>query len=383
MHTLRWKNVRWTDRDPATARLHCPSCDYEIDDTERIAILSKGEWRAGQPDRRERSVASFHIWEAYSPFSSLEEIVSSFLRAREAQKAGDKAEMHTWQNTTLGEPVQLDTGEGVEPHALLRRIEPFETPAPAGVCCLTVGVDTQDDRLEVLVLGWGPGEESWIVDRHRLNGDPDQPGVWNQLDELLARSYEHPADRRLEILATCIDSAGHKTSSVYEWVSSKVRTGRRVFATIGRSGQRPIVSAPSPKRWGTKPRPVSLYTVGADAAKALIMGRLGLTDPGPGFVHIPLADWADEDLANQLTSERLVTRYSKGVPVQEWRPVRPGQRNEALDCFVLALAALRLARVDLPLLMQRLTKKKTTSAPRAARRRHELDVPDDWLEGRH
>jgi phage terminase large subunit GpA-like protein len=383
MHPFEWRNVRWSDGDASTARLHCPSCDHGIDEAERVSILNLGEWRA-EAKPSEPNIASFHLWEAYSPFSSLREIVASFLRAREAQKAGDKGEMHTWQNTTLGEPIEPEAGEGVEAHSLLQRIEAYEAQAPAGVCTLTVGVDTQDDRLEALVVGWGQGEESWLIDRQRLAGDTSQPAVWALLDELLARSYQHPSGRRLEILAAAVDSAGHRTTQVYEYVAARRAAARRVFATIGRSGQRPIISAPSPKHWGTKPRPVDLYTIGVDAAKALVMGRLSLPEPGPGYVHIPQAEWADDDLAQQLTSERLMTRYTKGVPVQEWRLVRQGQRNEMLDCYVLSLAALRLSRVDLKLMALRL-QKPPAQAPTRPRRPAPgggLDVPDDWLERR-
>lgn len=386
MHPFEWRNVRWEEGDAATARLHCPACDYGIDEAERVSILDRNKGAEWRPEARARrpNIVSFHLWEAYSPFSSLYEIVDSFLDARRAQKAGDAAEMHTWQNTTLAEPIEPQEGEGLEPHIVLQRAEPFEMAAPGPVAALTVGVDTQDDRLEALVIGWGPGEESWVVDRQRLPGDPEHAGVWALLDELLAKSYPHPSGRRLEILACCIDSAGHKTTKVYEWVRNKVGMARRVFATIGRTGQKPIVSAPSPRHWGTNPRPVDLYTIGVDAAKALIMGRLALQEQGPGYIHVPQADWADEDFAQQLTAERLVTRYSKGVPIQEWRLVKPGQRNEALDCFVLALAALRLSRVDLALMAKKLTRPAQQEAPKARRRRapSDLDVPDDWLEGR-
>lgn len=369
-HALEWRNVRWTDADPGTARLHCPSCDHAIDDAERVSILNLGEWRAEAPNPQNPAIASFHLWEAYSPFSSLREIVGSFLAARQAQKAGDRAEMHTWQNTTLGEPIEKEQGEGVEAHALMRRREAYAAAVPAGAALLTLGVDTQDDRLEGLVVAWGPGEESWLVDRIRITGDTSQPGPWSQLDEVLARTYQHESGQRLPVYATCIDTAGHRTREAYRYVLGHLRLAqRRVWAIIGRAGQRPIVSSPSPRTWGENQRPVDLYTIGVDAAKSLIVARLGLdTAPTPaegapepaaptghsipGFVHLPDVEWADEELAEQLTSERLVTRWSKGVPVQEWKQVRA--RNEMLDCSVYALAALRLARVDLSLMASRL-----------------------------
>ena len=58
--------------------------------------------------------------------------------------------------------------------------------------------------------------------------------------------------------------------------------------------------------------------------------------PGPGYVH--LSREMPDEVFDQLTSERLVTRYIKGHPKLEW--VKPaGRRNEALDCAVYALAA--------------------------------------------
>ncbi len=381
MHPFEWAHIRWQNEDPSTARIHCPECDYPITDAERVAILQHGEWRAENPDRLERSIASFHLWEAYSPLSSLSEIVIGFLRARKAQKGGDRAEMHTWQNTTLGEPVEPDDGDGVESHVLLMRREqyPENVDMPADACCVTMGVDTQDDRLEALVLAWGPGEECWLIDRHTLPGDTERPEPWQMLDDLLANEYRHESGVRMPIQATCIDSAGHRTTIVYDYVAKNA--ARRVYAVIGRDGERPIVSAPSPRKWGRQQRQVPLYTVGVDPAKALIMSRLKLTERGPGYVHIPIASWADEELAEQLTSERLVKRWHKGVPKQIWQKVRT--RNEALDCTVYGTAALRLLHPNLELLAERLRKPQLPQPPPQGPRSSWIQRrPGGWMRGR-
>jgi phage terminase large subunit GpA-like protein len=352
LHPLTWANVRWENDDPETAHLVCPACGAAFGDAERVAILARGEWRAGQPDRRERAIVSFHLWEAYSPLSSLAEIVSGFLRARAAQKAGDRSEMHAWQNTTLGEPVEPDDGEGAEPSSLLLRREAYgvDVDVPAAACCLTMGADVQDDRLELLVIGWGPGEEAWLVDRQTLPGDTSQPEPWRMLDEVLEAEYRHASGLRLRVLATCIDSGGHRTTLVYDYCARQA--ARRVYAIIGREGQRPLVSSPAPRRWGRGQRAVPLYTIGVDAAKGLLVGRLRLTERGRGYVHLPHADWADEELAAQLTSERLVTRWHKGVPTTAW--VKTRTRNEMLDCATYALAALRLLNPRLEAMAHRL-----------------------------
>lgn len=46
------------------------------------------------------------------------------------------------------------------------------------------------------------------------------------------------------------------------------------------------------------------------------------------------------DLTRQLTAERVVTRFERGRPIRSWQPKRDGERNEALDTFVYAHAAL-------------------------------------------
>lgn len=380
MHPFMWRQIRWVDQDPRTARLHCPGCDYAIDEAERVAALTRGEWRSEEPERPDTTIVSFHLWEAYSPLSSLSEIVAGFLRARVAQKSGDAALIHTWQNTTLGEPVEPERGDGVEPHTLIARREAYGAGVdiPADGCCVTFGIDVQDDRLELLAVAWGPGEESWIIDRHTLPGDTSQPEPWAMLDEALDHEYAHATGQRLGCLAAFIDSGGHRTTMVYDYAAKQA--ARRVCASIGRDGQRPIISSPSPKKWGRNQRKVPLYTVGVDAAKALVMSRLAVTEKGRGFVHLPHADWADEELAAQLTSERLVTKWDRGVLHHVWRKVRP--RNEALDCFVLALAALRWVHPDLDLAHARLHgQQPPTPTPNAPKTSWIPRKPGGWLRG--
>ena len=67
------------------------------------------------------------------------------------------------------------------------------------------------------------------------------------------------------------------------------------------------------------------------------------TEPGPGYVHI--SKHHSPEVFEQITSERMITRYVKGHPRLEW--VKPaGKRNEALDCAVYALAAAHFLGVE-------------------------------------
>lgn len=382
LHTYEWKNVRWVDRDPATARLYCPECDHAIDDAERVAVLRDGEWRATAPGRVDTRIVSFHIWEAYSPMSSLAEIVSNFLAAREKQKGGDPAEMHTWQNTTLGEAILPDKGDAVEPHVLLQRREGFAAEVPDGACYLVAGIDTQDDRLEAAVYAFGPGEESWLVDRLTFNGNTEDAAPWDDLTALFDRQFVHETGQRLKISAACIDSAGHRTSIVYSFAAKMA--GRGLYAIIGREGSRPIVSSPSPRKWGRNSRPVPLYTIGIDAAKSIWSSRLRLQEPGPGYVHLPRADWCDNEFAEQMTSESEVRKMHKGVPIKVWKKFRT--RNEAWDCSVYALGALRLKHPNLDELWRALHHQPAGSTPTptdtAEPRKRWIQPRGGWLKGR-
>lgn len=384
-HVLEWKHLHWEAGKPDTAHLVCPECGSTMDESERQEMLRDPEWRPTAPFT---GTAGFHIWEAYSPWRRLAEIVTDFL---EAKRAPDT--LQVFINTSLGETWEDQEGEQAEPHALIARREPYPAPVPDGACCLTMGVDVQDDRLELVVVGWGPGEESWIIESRLLPGDPQRPEPWQALDALLSGTYQHESGALLQIAATCVDSAGHRTQSVYDYVAK--RQHQRVYAIIGRDGSdRPIVSAPSQKRSGRDIRKVALYTVGADTCKGLLYSRLKIQDVGPGFVHLPLSHQVgqvhrvgvDEEFIEQLTAERLVTKYRQGVPFRQW--IQRRARNEALDMTVYAIAALRLFRPNLEDMARRLN--PTRAATPAVEPKTPASKPKwipprrgSWLRGRH
>jgi phage terminase large subunit GpA-like protein len=340
---LEWRHVRWDTGQPETAHLVCPTCGCLIDEAGRAQMLRDPEWRATAPFH---GVAGFAIWEAYSPWRRLSDIALDFL---EAEKAADT--LQVWVNTSLGQTWEERDDDETPKSLLIARREEFAAEVPAGACYLTAGVDVQDDRLEVLVIGWGPGEESWVVDARVLPGDPQLAEPWEALDEVLTNPYQHESGAQLHVAATCIDTGGHRTQFAYDY--AKKHQHQAVYAVKGRAGSgEPIVSAPVKKRSGRDPRKVPLYIVGVDGVKALIYSRLKTTKKGVGYIHLPLEHdvaegrfGVDEEFIEQLLAERLVTKHRAGVPTRTWVPVRP--RNEALDMFVYAIAALRLQRPNL------------------------------------
>lgn len=373
---LSWDNVFWpgkgkNDEENAKlvtqydesdacnhAALHCPECGAAWNDGERVAAIRRAEsagagWKATRPFRGH---ASYHLNELYSTFRKISGIVRDYF---DKLKADD---LQAFYNVSLALPYD-NGGEKADPESLRARVEEFTHEVPAGGLYITMGVDMQIDRLEAEVVAWGLGEESWSLGYHVMWGDPLTPDPWDQLDDLIASTYQHESGKILPISAICLDTggSGQMTTSAYTYAAG--RTGRRLFAIKGVPGWgRAIVEKSQSKTSGANKKKVTLFLVGTDEAKLVISRRLAKTEPGPGYCHIPddraesYPEWFD-----QVTNEKLVTKYVKGVAIKEW--IKPDKaRVEALDCRVYAYTALKITAPSLRRLAERLGV-DTTTAP--------------------
>lgn len=332
--TLKWSNVRWEEDKPETACYICEDCGVEWSEPDRLRAIRNGEWRA---TAEFRGVAGFHLSTLYSPWTPLADGVRDFLEAKK-----QPATLRVWVNTYLGESWE-EANEALDDHDLAQQREDWDA-LPREVLILTAGVDVQDDRLEVEVVGWGLAEESWSVHYQIIYGDPASPKVWEELDTVLARKWEHESGKELIPSATCVDSGGHHTQAVYRYC--KTREGKRVFAIKGVGGDgRPLVGRPSKNNIGK----VMLFPVGVDTAKHLLFSHFRIKEPGAGYCHFP-SD-RDDEYFKQLTAEKIATRYHKGFAKREF--VKTRARNEALDVRVYAMAALTLLNVNLKALHQK------------------------------
>jgi phage terminase large subunit GpA-like protein len=324
-----WSDVRWESRDPMTAHVICPLCAGRIEDAERPAMIAAGEWRASAPFD---GVAGFHVWEFFAPWRSLRDLAKQFLDSRSSVE-----QRQAFTNTVLGE-VWSPPAESVEASALLLRRESYPADTlPEGVRVLTCGVDTQDDRLEALVVGWGIGEEAWIIARETILGDPGRPDVWAELDEVLGQEWRGAGGGTMRVACTLVDAGGHRAQGVYAAVVA--RQSRRVFACFGRAGGLAGLLVSPPRALKTGAGTVHRRLVDTHQAKMILFARLRITDDGPEKIHFPHG--LGQQFFDELTAERLVTRRSRlGVPEKVWEQVH--ERNESLDTFVYALAALRV-----------------------------------------
>lgn len=123
-----------------------------------------------------------------------------------------------------------------------------------------------------------------------------------------------------------LDTGGHHTLAAYAFCKGRER--KRIRAIKGGSGKRPIwPKRPSKDNKGK----VNLFTVGVDAAKEAIYARLKKSKASAGAMHFPLD--RDAQYFEQLTAERIRTRYVKGFPQRFWwkrcRRFRPVARPRA------------------------------------------------------
>jgi len=330
VQTLKWKQVQWEKDRPETACYVCESCGSVWDDPKRNRAVRKGQWVATADFT---GVAGFHINGIYSPWTVMADAVRDFLVAK---KSADT--LRVFVNTFLAEAFE-DKGETVGEIDFREREEDWTTSIPDDVVVITAGIDVQDSYLAVEVIGWGRDECSFSLEWLTLYGDPSTPHLWNDLDNILKASYTTESGRQLGIRAACIDSGGHYTQAVYNFV--RPREGRRIFAIKGMGGeQRPLVSRPTKNNIGK----IKLFAIGTFPIKELIFSRLKVQSEGAGFCHFP-AGRSDEYYQQLANSEKIVTKYQKGFPRRDF--VKTRTRNEALDCRVYAYAALCILSLNI------------------------------------
>lgn len=160
----------------------------------------QGKWHAEHP---ERSVRGFHMNKIGSTLCGWDKIVEDFIAADLDAQRGDYEKMQVFVNTDLGLPWE-EPGEAVEANNLLDRREFYEAEVPDGVVYLTAGVDTQDNRFEAEVVGWGIGRESWGIRYQRIYGDLKRGQVWADLDEFLSRTWKKKDGTELSLRSVCM-----------------------------------------------------------------------------------------------------------------------------------------------------------------------------------
>ncbi len=345
----RWAQVHWdndTDGTPLTETAHyvCDHCGSVWTERDRWRACARGKFIATAPFKGRHG---FRLNALGVAGRSLAKIVDHWLRVQ-----GNPNELKVFTNTVLSE--WWESAESVDDDALYARAQRDNwLPAPridvpAGGAVLTLGVDIQKDRVEYEVVVWGLGEESWSVAYGVIPGDvrQDPHVLGQQLDAILVKPWIHASGHPLWIRAACID-ANYASQAVYRYTAPRqslptpAGKSRFVFAVKGISRHSEPVWPAKPTRTKRRKRgdvPTNLWLINVDAAKMQVLGRLGITDPGPGYCHFPIS--RPREYYKQLTSETYELRWRAGRQAVVWSLKSPGARNEPFDCRVYAYSAM-------------------------------------------
>lgn len=329
---LIWAGLHW-DADLTSAWYVCRDCAAVIHEHHKPALIAAGRWVPKFPGRK---IRGYHINCLYYQFSlgpAWRELAEMW---RDAQK--DPARLKTFINDRLAEPFEDPAMRAVKQNVIADRAEPYRLrTAPHGVLEVTAGVDTQDNRLAVQILGWGHGMACWLIDYVELPGDPASPAVWDALTELLNRPIEHESGGTVRVQATAIDAGGHRTEDVKHYVRRRrIRRPLCIFGAVPNNA--PVLSkgkAEDVTHSGKTDRNgVTIHHVGTVGIKHLLYSRLSTdADKQPEARLVRLCEDAGPDYFAGLVSETFNPSKNR------FEKKRGGARNEPLDTWVYAYAA--------------------------------------------
>jgi phage terminase large subunit GpA-like protein len=327
---LLWQHIDWPDGDPSQAHAVCPDCGSVIEEHHKPAMVTAGRWRVTAPH-----VQGHHGYRSNALISLLPNMAWAKLAAEYESAKDNSDRLRAFTTTMLAEPW-AEVVADIDDAELCKRAEHFDLEhIPPEVLSLTVGVDCQDDRLEVTTCGWPRDNTCFVLGHQTLWGAITGDEVWADLDDLLKRGWRHPKGGTLRVDAAVVDCSD---GAHFDRVTSfcQARLGRKVLAGKGAAGMTRPALVPTKSRTGTR----RLFIVGVDPLKVRILGKLA-KGRAIRFSHS-----LEPVFYEQVASERRVARMVRGHPVPRLELI-PGRQNHCLDSLTYATAARAALRLDL------------------------------------
>lgn len=325
---ILWDQIVWDEGAPETARWRCPHCEDEISERHKAAMVEAGEWRITRPEVEGHAGFRLNALVSLHANASWAKLAIEFAGAKD-----DPTTLQTFVNTILGQGWR---GEGSElsDEELASRAGAFGlNRLPAEVLTITAGADVQHDRVEVTFIGWDRDGTAYILGHSIIWGQWDDDQTWTEVDQTLLTRWAHPLGGKLGVEAAVIDAGdGATMEQVQAFCTPRYR--RKILAGKGASGTRAYIEASKSRTRGRR-----LWIVGVDSIKAALLNRIARGG------SVRFSDDLPSSWYEQLASERLVVRYSKGQPQRRFERI-PGRRAEALDCVVYAFAARQVVNVN-------------------------------------
>ena len=344
-----YKDIDFTDIEHPTYA--CPKCGTVYDEYTLQYKLKHEYAPDANPnpvrDVRGRVCKSYHIPGTLCP----ERYTWKYLREKElaARQMGPGGYM-SFVNTSLGEVYYPGIDESIDVNKMIQCRRYFDKDhIPKWVQFVTCGIDTQDNRFELIVIGSDKSRKHiCFIERKIITGDLRQSQVWTDLLNHLNDFRCVTRDGRvLPIQISCIDSGGHFTQDVYAFClrSPRLRPIKGLGSCDSSKDLIYKVSDVPVKAYANGSGRIQLTIVNVNYAKDIIREQMLKIQS-----NFKESDWVissnldaqfDVVFFDQMNAEFRET-YQQG----RYRWVcKPGVRNEALDCTVYALTAVDIARL--------------------------------------
>lgn len=329
-------------------KYECINCKHPIEERYKTRMLNAGKWIAKHPEKEDGYTFGYHLSAMYSPYG----MYSWARMAKDFEDAkNDIPKTIVFTNTKLGECYKEAEGDKPDWESLFDKADEHLTPEPfASVVFITAGVDVQADRLELEIVGWMKGKRSQSLEYHVILGDTTQDDVWQQLEEILNKTYTRQGDGAILPLRLMAVDTGYNTDKVYAF--AKKHSIAKVIPVKGRENLQTYVSAPQAidvLKSGKKVGRLKVWGVGVSIIKSELYGFLKLSidresgDVPAGYCHFPKRE---PSYFRGLTAEEIIVKENKrGFKTAQW--VKKYKRNEPLDCRVYARAAAYVVGMDM------------------------------------
>lgn len=318
----------------------CPKCGGTMEEWEVKRAPAK--WIARNPNALKQGHRSFHLNAFASPWVDWKAECKKFLDSKD-----DPEMLKTFYNLELGLPFEYKESTAI-PEMLFLRREQYNAEVPNGVLVLTIGIDTQDNRLEYEVKGWGRDEESWGIQYGVIPGRADEESTWEMVDALLDREWHLENGKTIRAAVTFMDAGGHYFDAVVE--NCYKRRHKRIYPIKGDTKD----TGPLVRHTKSTKKGLNLFLLNVGVGKRAILYNAGITTPGKRYMHFPDDQnrGYDEYYFRGLISEQVKPVKKRGVYVEEW--VKIYERNEPLDCSNYSRCAFKGFRIDLDAFEKRL-----------------------------
>ncbi len=326
---LKFSQIRWPDdneklsaADKAEfAQYICQECGSTINDSDKMEMLQKGEWRTVKENTKFTKTVAFWINTLYSPFTRFSQIAKAYLIAKDDTEA-----LHNFTNSWLAEPWE-DTKLKTNAETVMERQTDLpEFVVPEWTRLLTAGVDVQETSLYYIIRAWGEYLTSQLVTRGQVTSFRD-------IERVMNLEYMKP-DGTVKLVDLCLIDSGDQTDEVYDFAAMN---SEWCLPSKGTSTMLSYYKLSSVNKTSSKAYGMTLALVDGGKYKDMIAGRMK-RENGTGSWMV--FDGIDLEYCTQVTAEHKITEKGGGGKLRtRWVQKTSHADNHYLDCEVYGMAA--------------------------------------------